>query len=61
MRAEAFPALHENQYRVEGYRGDGPVGVCPVFEGEEVLEALGADCGAEAEGGDADADPGELV
>ena len=61
VRAEAFPALHEHEHAVEADGEDGAVGVRPVLEGEEVFETLGADGAAEAEGGDADADPGELV
>lgn len=60
-RAEAGPALHEDQDDVQADGDDGADGVCPVLEGEEVFEVLAADGGAEAEGSDADADPGDLV
>ena len=53
--------MHEDQHAVEPdgeHRSDG---VCPVVVGEEVFEILVAEAGAEAEGGDADAGPGELV
>lgn len=59
--AEAGPALHEDQDGVENHRQDGADGVGPVLVGEEVLEVLVADAGAEAQGGDADEEPGELV
>lgn len=59
--AEAGPALDEDENDVETDGEDGASGVCPVFEGEEMLEVLVADCSAETEGGKADADPRELV
>ena len=48
-RAEARPALHEHQDTVEADRQDRADRVRPVFEGEEVLEALGFDAGPEAQ------------
>lgn len=60
-RAEAGPALHEDQDDIQPDGDDGADGVRPVLEGEEMLEVLPADGGAEAQGGDADADPRDLV
>lgn len=53
--------MDEDEEDVQDDGEPGPVWVGPVFEGEEVLFALGVDSRAEAEGGDADCDPGELV
>lgn len=55
--AEAVPALDEDDDGIQADRDGGTDGVRPVFEGEEVLEALFADGAAETEGGYADADP----
>lgn len=61
MGTEAFPALDQDQNNVEPNSEDGTVGVCPVLEGEKVLKTLGADGTAETEGGETDANPGQLV
>lgn len=47
-RAEAGPALHEDQDDIQADGDDGAYGIRPVLEGEEVLQVLGADGGAEA-------------
>lgn len=60
-RAEAGPALHENKKTVEKNRQPWSVGVCPVFEWEEVRFVLSLETGAESDGCDADCDPAELV
>lgn len=59
--AEGGPALHEDQDDIQKHDEDGSVGVGPVLEREEVLEALPSYGGPEAQGCESDGDPGELV
>lgn len=58
---ERGPSLDEDEEAVENDREPGSPGVRPVFEREQVGFALGGETGAEANGGDADGDPAELV
>ena len=61
FRTERRPALHQDNEDVQHDAQDGSDGVGPVPEREQVFFPLRFQAGAEAEGGDADADPGELV
>lgn len=56
-RAETRPSLDEDEHDVQADGDDRPDGVGPVLERKEMLQALAADGGAEAQGRETDADP----
>lgn len=60
-RTKTRPSLHENEHDIQSSREDRTEWISPVLERQEVFEVLLADGSAETEGGNADADPGELV
>lgn len=59
--AEAAPALHQDQERVEDDGEPGAIRVRPVLKGQQMRLALAGDGGAEAERSDANGNPAELV
>ena len=61
MWTETFPSLNEDKNNVQPHRENRTVRICPVLEGEEMLQALRANRTAEAQRGKTDTDPGELV
>lgn len=61
MRAKARPTLNQNQNDIQSYGKNRSHGIRPVLVGKEMFQVLFADCGAEAEGGETDKGPGELV
>ena len=61
MRTEAFPALHQDEEGVQAHGKDGPVGIRPVLEREQMLQTLGPDGTPETQRSQTDTDPGQLV
>ena len=61
MRTKAGPTLHQNQDDIQSDSENRSHGIRPVLVREEMFQVLFADCGAEAEGGETDKGPGELV
>ena len=57
MRTEAFPALHQDEEGVQAHGKDGPVGIRPVLEREQMLQTLGPDGTPETQRSQTDTDP----